>query len=49
VRFERDPEVERIVLSWPVAFETERAERLGFPRDTGIDDIIKSHLQTVSA
>jgi nucleoside-diphosphate-sugar epimerase len=43
VRFERDPDIERIVLSWPAAFETARADRLGFSRDESIDDIIRMH------
>ena len=49
VRFERDPAIERIVLSWPVAFETGRADRLGFARDSGIEEIIRSHLETAVA
>jgi nucleoside-diphosphate-sugar epimerase len=44
VRFERDPAIEAIVLSWPVAFATERADRLGFQRDGGMDEIIRAHL-----
>ncbi len=35
VRFDRDPAIEKIVLSWPVRFATDRADRLGFTRDTG--------------
>ena len=49
VRFERDADIERIVLSWPVAFDTQRADRLGFARDAGIDDIIRNHLEMLSA
>jgi nucleoside-diphosphate-sugar epimerase len=48
VRFERDAEIERIVLGWPVAFATERADRLGFARDSGIEEIIRMHIDTVS-
>jgi D-erythronate 2-dehydrogenase len=44
VRFEPDPEIERIVLSWPAAFETARADRLGFRRDESIEDIIRMHV-----
>ena len=47
VSFERDPDIERIVLSWPVAFATERADALGFARDSGIEEIIRTHLETV--
>jgi nucleoside-diphosphate-sugar epimerase len=47
VRFERDPSIERIVLSWPAKFVTERAGRLGFHADRSIDDIIRAHLRTL--
>jgi nucleoside-diphosphate-sugar epimerase len=43
VRFERDPDIERIVLSWPAAFDTARADRLGFRRDESIEDIVRMH------
>jgi nucleoside-diphosphate-sugar epimerase len=46
VRFERDPAIERIVLSWPARFETARAVDLGFQADDGIEDIIRAHLQS---
>jgi D-erythronate 2-dehydrogenase len=45
VRFERDADIERIVLSWPVHFATDRAVRLGFRRDHGIDEIIGAHMR----
>jgi D-erythronate 2-dehydrogenase len=44
VRFEPDAAIARIVLSWPVRFETARADRLGFKRDADIDAIIRAHL-----
>jgi nucleoside-diphosphate-sugar epimerase len=44
VRFEPDPVIARIVLSWPVCFETVRADRLGFERDADIDAIIRAHV-----
>jgi nucleoside-diphosphate-sugar epimerase len=47
VRFARDPAIEKIVLSWPARFVTERAERLGFKGDAGIDDIIRAHIQSL--
>lgn len=47
VRFARDPAIEKIVLSWPARFVTERAERMGFKRDAGIDDIIRAHIQSL--
>lgn len=46
VRLERDPAIERIVLSWPARFETARATHLGFQADGGIEDIIRAHLQS---
>jgi nucleoside-diphosphate-sugar epimerase len=48
VRVERDPEIERIVLGWPPKFVTERAERLGFDADSGIDEIIRAHMRTLA-
>jgi nucleoside-diphosphate-sugar epimerase len=45
VRFERDPAIERIVLSWPARFETTRATQLGFQADGGIETIIRAHVQ----
>ena len=45
VRFERDAAIENIVLSWPVQFATDRAERLGFKADRGIDEIIEAHIR----
>lgn len=49
VRFERDAAIERIVLGWPFAFATERADRLGFRRDADIGAIIRGHLETAAA
>ena len=46
VRFERDSDIEKIVLSWPVRFTTERADRLGFEGDAGIDAIIRAFLRS---
>jgi nucleoside-diphosphate-sugar epimerase len=45
VTFERDPAIEKIVLSWPARFTTARADRLGFTRDAGIDDIVRAHMR----
>jgi nucleoside-diphosphate-sugar epimerase len=47
VRFEHDPAIERIVLGWPARFETDRANRLGFRSDTGIEAIIRAHLRAL--
>jgi D-erythronate 2-dehydrogenase len=45
VRFEPDAAIAKIVLSWPVRFDTARADRLGFRRDADIDAIIHAHLR----
>jgi nucleoside-diphosphate-sugar epimerase len=45
VRFEPDAAVAKIVLSWPVRFATQRAERLGFQRDADIEAIIRAHIR----
>ncbi len=47
VRFERDPAIEKIVLSWPARFVTERATRMGFSGDSGIEEIIRAHMRTL--
>ena len=47
VRFERDAAIEKIVLSWPARFATERANRLGFKGDAGIEEVICAHLRTL--
>lgn len=44
VRFEPDPAIGRIVTGWPVRFATVRAQALGFAGDTGIDAVIRLHL-----
>lgn len=48
VRFDPDPAIEKIVLSWPAEFSTGRADHLGFKRDSGIDDIISAHIRAMS-
>jgi nucleoside-diphosphate-sugar epimerase len=45
VRFEHDHAIAKIVLTWPVRFSTERADRLGFKGDVDIDAIIHAHLR----
>ena len=47
VRFERDAAIESIVSSWPARFATERAHRLGFMGDAGIEEVIRAHLRTL--
>ena len=42
VQWQRDPEIERIVLGWPVRFETQRATSLGFRADASVKSIIEA-------
>lgn len=44
IRWQSDPAIIRIVNSWPGDFTTTRADRLGFKRDAGFDDIIKAYI-----
>ena len=41
IAWQPDPAVQRIISSWPVALATPRADRLGFERDSGIDEAIR--------
>jgi D-erythronate 2-dehydrogenase len=45
IRWERDPAVERIVGSWPGAWDTARATQLGFRADPDVDSIIRSYIE----
>jgi nucleoside-diphosphate-sugar epimerase len=42
---EPDPFVERIVGTWPLYVESERADRLGLPRDAGLDEIVAAYVE----
>jgi hypothetical protein len=44
VRWERDPRVERIVATWPGAWDTTRARALGFPGDESFDAVIRQYI-----
>jgi nucleoside-diphosphate-sugar epimerase len=39
-----DAFLQSIVLTWPPYFDTARAEKLGFVRDSSMEDIIRSHI-----
>jgi D-erythronate 2-dehydrogenase len=39
-----DPEVARLVISWPARFRSERAGRLGLTADPDFDTVIRTHL-----
>ncbi|HEX9179054.1 MAG TPA: D-erythronate dehydrogenase [Burkholderiales bacterium] len=45
IRWERDPAVERIVGSWPGAWDTTRAARLGFSADADFDSIVRAYIE----
>lgn len=44
IRWRRDPNIEKIVCSWPARFAPRHAERLGFKADKSIDDIIQAFI-----
>jgi D-erythronate 2-dehydrogenase len=45
VRWERDAAIDRIVSSWPGAWDTRRAEALGFRGDADFDSIIRAYIE----
>ncbi|OGA48955.1 MAG: NAD-dependent epimerase [Betaproteobacteria bacterium RIFCSPLOWO2_12_FULL_62_58] len=45
VRWERDEVTNRIVASWPGAWDTRRAEALGFSGDADFDSIIRAYIE----
>src|SRR6185369_8932527 len=47
VLWEHDPVLDRIVSSWPGAWDTRRAEALGFKGDADFDSIIRAYLEEV--
>jgi nucleoside-diphosphate-sugar epimerase len=44
-----DPEIERIVSTWPLHASAERARALGLPQDRGLDDIVSAYLEEILA
>jgi nucleoside-diphosphate-sugar epimerase len=44
IRWERDPRVERIVASWPGAWDASRAVALGLRGDDSFDGIVRSYM-----
>lgn len=44
IRVERDPAIERIVATWPVKADFERALALGLPRDPDLESIIRAYI-----
>jgi nucleoside-diphosphate-sugar epimerase len=49
VRFERDPRIEGIVGSWPSAFDSERARRLGLKPDPDFHSIVQQFIHEDAA
>src|SRR5271170_5198112 len=45
IRWQPDPQIQRIVSGWPLALATPRAEALGFGRDSGIDEVIAAFIE----
>ena len=45
IRIQPDPRIEALVLSWPAAFKTERAAKLGFTADSNVESIIRSYIE----
>jgi nucleoside-diphosphate-sugar epimerase len=45
IRRERDATVERIVGSWPAAWDASRARALGLEADTDVDAIVRAYLE----
>ena len=47
ISFSPDPEVTEIVAAWPRAWRSERADKLGLPRDQDIDSIVSSYMSSI--
>ena len=45
VRFQADPEVHAIVVGWPASFTAERARKLGFAENEGLESLVRSFLE----
>ena len=48
IRWIRNPQVERIVGSWPGAWDTSRARHMAFPADTDFDSVIRAFMEDVA-
>jgi D-erythronate 2-dehydrogenase len=49
IRWERDPRIERIVGTWPGAWDTTRARTLGFPADANFDEVVRAYMTASAA
>lgn len=45
VRFDIDPDIQRLVSSWPPEIVSERAAELGFVGDTSVAAIVRQHIE----
>ncbi len=45
IRWEYDPAIDRIISSWPGAFDAARARHLGFTADPDFDSIIRTYIE----
>jgi nucleoside-diphosphate-sugar epimerase len=45
VAWQPDPAIQKIISGWPLALATPRADRLGFERDSGIDEAVQFFIE----
>jgi D-erythronate 2-dehydrogenase len=45
IAWQPDPGVQKIISGWPMALATPRADRLGFERDSGIDEAVRFFIE----
>lgn len=45
IRWEPDPQIQRIISGWPRALHAPRAEALGFAADSGIDEVVQAFIE----
>jgi nucleoside-diphosphate-sugar epimerase len=45
IRWARDPRIERMVSTWPGAWDSSRALALGFPQDESFEAVIRRHIE----
>jgi D-erythronate 2-dehydrogenase len=45
IRWQPDPEIQRIISSWPQALAAPRAEALGFAADRGVDEVVQAFIE----
>ena len=45
IRWQPDPQIQKIVSGWPRGLATPRAEALGFGRDQGIDEVVAAFIE----